>query len=116
MYKSINPHHLSSNLDAAKSYQDDPLHDGNVYLKTVIDPLLAGYQLMDKSYKHWPPDLPLLINHGEDDPSTSSAASRRFVEKLDVADKECKLWPDMLHEGHCERPEIRDPFIEYTIR
>lgn len=114
--KAINPHHLSSDPGAAKSYKDDPLHDGNVYLKTLVDPLLAGYRLMAEGYKYWPSHVPILVNHGEDDPSTSSVASRHFVEKLGAGDKEFKAWPGMLHEGHNERPEIRDPFIEHIIQ
>lgn len=113
--KSINPHHLSSDPDAAKGYEDDPLHDGNVYLKTVIDPLMAGYRLMEGEYKHWPRDLAILVSHGDNDPSTSAVASRKLVAKLAADDKEFKAWPDMLHEGHNERAEVRDPFIEYII-
>ena len=87
-----------------------------MYLQALADPLSTKCKLMDKSYKHWPAEVPLLITHGEEDTSTSSAASRRFIQKLDSADKECKLWPDMMYEGHCERPELRDLFIEYVIR
>ncbi|KAK5136115.1 hypothetical protein LTR08_004166 [Meristemomyces frigidus] len=113
--KSINPHNLSSDPGAASSYGDDPLHNGSVYLKTVIHPLLEGYRLMEDGYKHWPYDVPILVSHGEKDPSTSSAASKEFVGKLDAVDKEFKVWPDMLHEGHNERPEVREPFIQYII-
>lgn len=97
------------------SYHVDTLHDGNVYLKTVIEPLLAGHQLMDEGYKHWPASVSILVTHGELDPSTSCEASRRFVERIVADDKEFNSWPGMLHEGHNERPEIRDPFLEYTL-
>lgn len=98
------------------SYHKDPLHDGNVYLKTVLEPLLAGYEILDKNYINWPINISLLISHGESDRSTSPEASRSFVDKIDAVDKEFKSWPDMLHEGHNERLEIREPFLQYSVR
>lgn len=115
-YKTINPTGLTSDPIAQESYHQDPLHNGNVYLKTVIDPLLAGYQILDKDYQNWPTYIPILITHGDIDRSTSPRASRSFVDKIEAVDKEFKLWPEMLHEGHNERPDIRDPFLEYSIK
>ena len=115
-YKSINPSGLTSDPRMQDSYHKDPLHDGNVYLKTVLEPLLAGYEILDKNYINWPINISLLISHGESDRSTSPEASRSFVDKIDAVDKEFKSWPDMLHEGHNERLEIREPFLQYSVR
>ena len=115
-YKGINPNGLTSDPDMQQTYHTDPLHNGNVYLKTVLEPLLAGYQLFNKDFKNWPSNIAILITHGESDMSTSPQASQAFIEKITATDKEFKSWSNMLHEGHNERPEIRYAFLDYSIQ
>lgn len=114
--KTLNPHHLTSDPEVAKKIVSDPFFRGDIFIKTVSGLLSDGYRILSEGYKNWPADLPILITHGEKDPSTSPDASRTFVEKLATNDKEFKSWPDMLHEGHNERPELRDPFLKYSLR
>lgn len=114
--KTLSPHHLTSDPEAAAAIKADPLFRGDIFIKTISGLLLEGYRVLSDGYKAWPTDLPILIAHGEKDPSTSPEASRQFIEKLDVSDKEFKLWPDMLHEGHNERSELRVPFLDYSLR
>lgn len=114
--KSINPGNLTSDPEMAQTYAEDPLHNGHVCLKTVLEPMLAGYHILEKDYVNWPPSVKLLITHGDNDPSTSSQASRDYIERVPADDKEFKSWPGMLHEGHNERPELREPFLDFSIR
>ncbi|KAF2809120.1 alpha/beta-hydrolase [Mytilinidion resinicola] len=114
--KALNSHHLTSDPEVAEKIQSDPFFRGDIFIKTVSGMLFEGYRILSEGYGNWPGNLPILITHGEKDPSTSPEASRKFIEKLDVRDKEFKSWPDMLHEGHNERLELRDPFLEYSIR
>lgn len=114
--KSLNPEHLTSDPNTIESFRNDPLVRGDVYLKTVSGLLLRGYRILAQDYKNWPEHVSILITHGENDPSTSPEASREFIEKIKAGDKSFKSWPGMLHEGHNERPELRDPFIEHSIR
>ena len=113
--KSLDATHATSNPEAVESFHSDPLVRGDVFVKTISGLLQAGYDILDKEYKNWPVNLPILITHGEKDPSTSPEASRKFIDLINANDKELKLWPDMLHEGHNERKELREPFLEYSI-
>ena len=114
--KSINPGHLTSDPAAVETFHNDPLVRGDVYIKTVSGLLAAGYKVLAEDYKNWPGSLQILITHGENDPSTSPEASRRFIDQIKADDKEFMSWPGMLHEGHNERPELRDPFIEHSLQ
>lgn len=78
--------------------------------------MLAGHHILEKDYVNWPPSVKLLITHGENDLSTSSEASRNYIERISTHDKEFRSWPGMLHEGHNGRPELREPFLDFSIR
>jgi acylglycerol lipase len=114
--KSINPSHLTSDPAAINTFHEDPLVRGDVYIKTISGLLLEGYKVLDENYRNWPVGLPVMITHGENDRSTSPAASRKFIDQIKADDKEFKPWPGMLHEGHNERPELRDPFIKHSLQ
>ncbi|KAL9111712.1 MAG: hypothetical protein Q9227_003987 [Pyrenula ochraceoflavens] len=113
--KSLNPENLTSDPETINNLRKDPLTRGDVYLKTVSGLLLRGYEMLARDYEFWPKHIPILITHGDDDPSTSPVASQELIKKIRATDKIFKSWPGMLHEGHNERPELRDPFIEYSI-
>ncbi|KAF2489732.1 alpha/beta-hydrolase [Lophium mytilinum] len=114
--KILKTDHLTSDPEIAENIQSDPSFRGDIFIKTVSGMLCEGYKILSDGYKSWPENLPILISHGEKDISTSPEASRNFIEKLGVQDKEFKSWPDMLHAGHNERAELRDPFLEYSVR
>ena len=107
---------MTSDSEAAQKIGSDKLFRGDICIKTISGLLLEGYRVLSEGYKNWPEDLPILITHGENDPSTSPEASRQFIEKINAKDKEFKNWPGMLHEGHNERAELRRPFLEYSFR
>ena len=112
--KQLNPNNLTSHASTVEKIRNDPHFRGDVYAKTLIEPVLAGYRAMSDGWKDWPPQVPMLITHGQDDPSTSPSASKQFIERIRAKDKEFRDWPGMLHEGHNERAELRDPFLEYS--
>lgn len=78
---------------------------------------------MSTGIKHWPEGLPLLVTHGLDDQITSPKASREFVDKVrkeskggEGMDLEWKGWERCLHEGHNELPDVREPFLAYSVQ
>lgn len=106
---------LSNDPQVQKWTEQDPLVDGHVYLRTIIDPLFGGVKLADEEYKNYPSTLPLLICHGGKDPVTSFKASKEVVEKAQVNDKEHKEFPGCLHEVWHEKGDVKIEYIQYMI-
>ncbi|MCJ1230070.1 hypothetical protein MMC12_006741 [Toensbergia leucococca] len=58
----------------------------------------------------------LWLSHGSGDRITSFDASKRFVEKLDIKDKEFKKYEGWYHALHAEPGEDRDTFAKDVAR
>lgn len=114
-YADVNVKDCTHHVESQKWTAEDPLVDGHVYLKAIVDPLLGGERLLDKEYKHWPTDKPLLCLHGEDDKVTSCNASRQLVQRVEAKDKEHKGWPGLYHECWHEEGDVKVAFIQYMI-
>ncbi len=59
--------------------------------------------------------LPLLLLHGENDPVTSPAASRRFFESSKSPDKTLRLYPGGMHETHndLDRDKVLSDIVDW---
>lgn len=114
-YASVNVKECTKDVEAQKWTHEDPLVDGHVYLRAIVDPLLGGVQLHQKDYRNWPAAKPLLIAHGDKDPVTSCKASAELVDKVEAVDKEHKKWPGLLHECWHEEGDVKLQFMQYII-
>ncbi|KAI8594328.1 Alpha/Beta hydrolase protein, partial [Dissophora ornata] len=114
------PVNLSSKLISrdpkeVSKYDADPLVHGYGTTKGLFDMLSNGKALLTSRYQEITPDVPLLICHGTKDGLTDQQASKDFFDKVQVNDKEYKIYEDHYHELHNE-PEIdRKVVIDYYI-
>lgn len=96
----------------------NPYLEKKVYLRAIIGPLLNGYDLFSNRYKNFPPHLPLLIFHGDEDPVVSYKGSVEFVDKVKTDDKKLVTYPNDLHEplqeGLEERTKIANMLAGYV--
>ncbi len=79
----------------------DPLIHGKMSTKMFYEIYCAGHWVMENADKI---SLPVLIQHGNDDKITSYKASKEFVEKAKIINKDItyKEWDGMYHELHNE--------------
>ncbi|SGY25833.1 BQ5605_C018g08672 [Microbotryum silenes-dioicae] len=81
----VKPEDVSRDPEVAKLYAADPLCKQQGSFRGLSDMLKGGVTLLNKDYKNWPKDLPLLVIHGEDDKVTWCESSKKFVEKVQKA-------------------------------
>ncbi|KDE06869.1 hypothetical protein MVLG_02904 [Microbotryum lychnidis-dioicae p1A1 Lamole] len=103
----VKPEDVSRDPEVAKLYAADPLCKQQGSFRGLSDMLKGGVTLLNKDYKNWPKDLPLLVIHGEDDKVTWCESSKKFVEKVQKAsgNAEYKGYPGFYHELHNEPGE-----------
>ncbi|KAG0327172.1 hypothetical protein BGZ99_008262 [Dissophora globulifera] len=107
---------ISRDPAEVKKYDDDPLVHGYGTTKGLFDMLSNGKLLLTTRYKEISPDVPLLITHGTADGLTDQEASKAFFDKVEVKDKEYKVYQDYFHELHNEPEEDRKVVIDYYIQ
>lgn len=77
--------------------------------------LTNGKLLLTTRYKDITEDVPLLICHGTADGLTEHDASKEFFDKVQIKDKDFKVWPDFYHELHNEPEDDRKEVIAYYV-
>ncbi|ORZ19303.1 Alpha/Beta hydrolase protein [Lobosporangium transversale] len=106
---------ISRDKKEVEKYDTDPLVHGYVTMVGLNDMLTYGKLLLTERYKEITADVPLLICHGDKDGLTDAAASKQFFDKVQVKDKEYKLYEGHFHELHNEPEEERRKVIDYYI-
>ncbi|KAG0006156.1 hypothetical protein BGZ80_002005 [Entomortierella chlamydospora] len=107
---------LSRDPEEVRKYDADPLVHGYGTTKGLFDMLTQGKALLTTRYKEISPDVPLLIVHGSGDKLTDSKASTEFFNKVQVKDKELKIYEGYYHELHNESVADRKVVIDYYIQ
>ncbi|KAF9930029.1 hypothetical protein FBU30_000942 [Linnemannia zychae] len=107
---------ISRDPKEVAKYDDDPLVHGYGTTKGLFDMLTNAKLLLTTRYKEISADVPLLICHGTDDQLTEQKASKDFFDKVDVKDKEYKVYVDHYHELHNEPEDDRKVVIDYYIQ
>ncbi|KAF9932080.1 hypothetical protein FBU30_009010 [Linnemannia zychae] len=97
-------------------YDTDPLVHGYITTKGAYDMLANGKLLLTERYKIITKSVPLLIAHGTEDGLTDFEASKAFFDKVEVDDKEFKVYDGHYHELHNEPEADRKVVIEYYIQ
>lgn len=77
--------------------------------------LTNGKLLLTDRYKIITKSVPVLIAHGTEDGLTDYKASKEFFDKIEVEDKEYKVYEGHFHELHNEPEDDRKVVIEYYI-
>ncbi|SCZ88415.1 BZ3500_MvSof-1268-A1-R1_Chr10-2g02950 [Microbotryum saponariae] len=82
----VKPEDVSRDPEVAKIYAADPLCKQQGSFRGLSDMLKGGEALLNKDYKNWPKDLPLLVIHGEDDKvSPPNNSNSRLISRADPA-------------------------------
>ncbi|KAG0288258.1 hypothetical protein BGZ98_004334 [Dissophora globulifera] len=107
---------ISRDKEEVAKYDADPLVHGYGTTLGLYDMLKNGEALLTERYKDITPDVPLLICHGTDDGLTDQKASKQFFDKVQVKDKEYKVYEGHYHELHNEPEPDRKVVIDYYIQ
>ncbi|KAF9345476.1 hypothetical protein BGX26_003080 [Mortierella sp. AD094] len=107
---------LSRDSEEVRKYDADPLVHGYGTTKGLFDMLSQGKALLTTRYKEISPDVPLLIVHGSGDKLTDPKATTTFFNKIQVNDKELKIYEGYYHELHNESVADRKVVIDYYIQ
>ncbi|MEM1638464.1 MAG: alpha/beta hydrolase [Desulfurococcaceae archaeon] len=91
----INPAELSTDLETAKKYVEDPLVVKNLTLRLLAE-LYSASKRVWKYIENI--NVPVLIMHGEKDRVVPVEASKRLYNALKVEDKQLVIFPEMKHE------------------
>ncbi|KAI8598689.1 Alpha/Beta hydrolase protein [Dissophora ornata] len=113
---NISPKVISRDPNEVAKYDSDPLVHGYGTTKGLYDMLSNGEALLKTRYKDITPEVPLLICHGTGDGLTDHMASKEFFDKVQVHDKEYKIYEDHYHELHNEPEDDRKVVIDYYIQ
>ncbi|KAF9327844.1 hypothetical protein BGZ91_001270, partial [Linnemannia elongata] len=88
---------ISRDAEHVQKYDTDPLIHGYISTKGVYDMLTNGKLLLTDRYKIITKSVPVLIAHGTEDGLTDYKASKEFFDKIEVDDKEYKVYEDHFH-------------------
>jgi acylglycerol lipase len=91
----IHAEYLSHDLQIVRDYQSDKLVNHRITLRMGAEVLENLNQLMALAPKI---KTPSLVLHGSADKITSPQGSREFFDRMKVADRQYKLYPDYYHE------------------
>lgn len=92
----LSPKLLSSDAKEVATFRKDPLnlHDA-VPIKSISEILGAMAELRDSVSQL---SLPLLVQHGEDDPLVALASSERLIQACSSSDKCLTTYPSLRHD------------------
>ncbi|KAF9082224.1 hypothetical protein BGX23_012670 [Mortierella sp. AD031] len=107
---------ISRDPKEVAKYDADPLVHGFGTTKGLFDMLTNGKLLLTARFQEITADVPLLICHGSADALTEQKASKDFFDKVNVKDKEYKVYQDHYHELHNEPEDDRKVVIDYYIQ
>ncbi|KAF9431724.1 hypothetical protein BGZ76_011782 [Entomortierella beljakovae] len=107
---------ISRDEEQVTKYKADPLVHGQITMKGLVDMLGNGKMLLTSRFKDITADVPLLICHGTVDGLTDYDASKAFFDKVEVKDKEYKVYEEHYHELHNEPEVDRKVVIDYYIQ
>ncbi|KAG0227365.1 Alpha/Beta hydrolase protein [Mortierella sp. GBAus27b] len=113
---NLSSKYISRDPKEVTKYNADPLVHGYGTTKGLFDMLSNGKLLLTTRYKDITSDVPLLICHGTADGLTDPKASKEFFDKIQVKDKEYKVYEGFFHELHNEPEEDRKMVIEFYIQ
>ncbi|KAK0549612.1 hypothetical protein OC845_003052 [Tilletia horrida] len=111
----VYPEDISRDPAVVEDNRQDKYCDNNVFLKAIQGPLVGGLTIINKDYKSYPEDVPVLVTHGEADKITKPLGSKEFIERVQAKDKEYKGWPEYYHELHNEPGNDKVVFLDYVI-
>ncbi|KAK3809323.1 MAG: Alpha/Beta hydrolase protein [Benniella sp.] len=113
---NLSSKYISRDPKEVAKYNADPLVHGYGTTKGLYDMLNNGKLLLTTRYKVIARGVPLLITHGTADGLTDANASKAFFEKINVKDKEYKVYEGYFHELHNEPEPDRSNVINYYIQ
>ncbi len=93
----LDPQGLSRNSEVVRAYENDPLVHGKTTVRWGTEILRTIEWVKGQAAKV---RIPLILIHGGADPLNSPEGTRRFFEKIELADKEMKIYPGGYHEVH----------------
>ena len=95
---------LSHDSSVVESYRADPLVHGDVTARMALDLLEAGEGVIKRAALL---KIPLLMQHGQNDPITDPSGSVDFYRAAGSADSHLILYPGLFHEIFNELPHER---------
>ncbi|KAF8314938.1 alpha/beta-hydrolase [Clavulina sp. PMI_390] len=107
----VDPDALSRDPIANKAYMEDPLIKPKGTLRGLSNMLFNGIILAEQHYKNYPPEMPLLLLHGDNDTITSYKASEKFINDINAKDKHLVIMPGGYHEL-AQEPDLKEKLIE----
>ncbi|KAF9365986.1 hypothetical protein BGX34_007037 [Mortierella sp. NVP85] len=113
---NLSSKYISRDPKEVAKYNADPLVHGYGTTKGLYDMLNNGKLLLTTRYKVIARGVPLLITHGTADGLTDPNASKAFFDKINVKDKEYKVYEGCFHELHNEPEPDRTNVINYYIQ
>ncbi|KAF9345852.1 hypothetical protein BGX26_002671 [Mortierella sp. AD094] len=108
--------YISRDPEQVALYVSDPLIKGITTTRGLTDMLSNGHALLASRYKDITKDVPILICHGTADGLTDQPTSKEFADKIQVKDKEYKIYQGFYHELHNEPLNDRKVVIENYVK
>ncbi|GBE89889.1 lysophospholipase [Sparassis crispa] len=106
------PKDLSRNPKTNAAYLQDPLVGTPGSLEYIGDGIDYGQDLLNKDYKRWPENLPILFVHGSADTVASPVKTEEFYHKIPATDKKLVIYPGAYHELHNEPDGVKEKVLE----
>lgn len=107
---------LSHDSAMNEATDHDPLIRKQGTLRGLADMFNRGEDVVERGYRRWPRELPVLVIHGTADKVTSPQASQEFVEKLDASDKKLSLIEGGFHELTHEPDGVKERFWDECVK
>ncbi|KAF8977841.1 hypothetical protein BGZ46_007077 [Entomortierella lignicola] len=114
----ITPQELTRDHAEQERYQNDGLVRDSVSLQCLGDMIYQGNKLLNKRWKKFPVQLPILLFHGTDDPicsyQSSAALSNQFL-KLQPHNYKFKSWKGHKHDPHwdIDASTVKSEYIQW---
>jgi len=91
----LDPEALSRDPEVVRAYLEDPLVQQKITASLASEMLSAMKRSAASATEV---KVPMLLQHGEDDPICPVAGSRNFFEQLKVTQRELRTYPGLRHE------------------
>ncbi|KAI0341093.1 lysophospholipase [Trametopsis cervina] len=105
---------LSHDMTVGEEALKDPWIKPVGTARGIADMINRGSLLLTKGYRLWPPALPVLILHGNQDTVNAYPPTKEFAELLQASDKEFVTYEGAMHDLMTE-PAIKDGYFETCI-